>query len=345
MRRFGQTAAKAKRLAFTLVELLVVIAIVGLLVSLLLPAVQSARESARRTSCVNRLKQLGVAAQNHVSAQGVLPAGAVAKPTPGAPGTPWTFFRWSALASLTPYLEQEAVRDALDLEQPLYNSSFSVSPDNRAGVRLLVADFLCPSDSERPNSELFGPTNYAFCTGSGEGDPDVVGDEGSPLSTDGPFFVNSATRTGQMPDGMSKTILASESLLGAPSESAPHDPQVEYQFVTAAPLNESQCAASQSWNFTEPRGFSWANGEYRCALYNHHATPNTKTADCMGVLIGGGIENLFTPFGWRAARSRHPGGVNTMYADGSVRWAGDQVQLEVWRSVSTVSGEESLESL
>jgi prepilin-type N-terminal cleavage/methylation domain-containing protein len=63
------------RCGFTLVELLVVIAIIGVLVALLLPAVQAAREAARRTQCKNQLKQMGLAIQNHVSAQGVFPTG------------------------------------------------------------------------------------------------------------------------------------------------------------------------------------------------------------------------------------------------------------------------------
>ena len=58
---------------FTLVELLVVIAIIGVLVAILLPAIQSARESARRTSCINNLKQLGIAANNFHDARGAFP--------------------------------------------------------------------------------------------------------------------------------------------------------------------------------------------------------------------------------------------------------------------------------
>ena len=63
------------RPGFTLVELLVVIAIIGILVPLLLPAVQAAREAARRTTCMNQVRQMGIAMQNHVSSFGVFPTG------------------------------------------------------------------------------------------------------------------------------------------------------------------------------------------------------------------------------------------------------------------------------
>jgi prepilin-type N-terminal cleavage/methylation domain-containing protein len=70
------SSMKARRVAFTLVELLVVIAIIGTLVGLLLPAVQSARESARRSSCSNNMKQIGLALHNLVDAKGQLPVAA-----------------------------------------------------------------------------------------------------------------------------------------------------------------------------------------------------------------------------------------------------------------------------
>ncbi len=319
---------------FTLVELLVVIAIIGILVALLLPAVQASRESARRTSCTNNLKQLGIAAQNFHSAQNGFPVGAESKPYPAKPTNAWSLYRWSSLAHLTPFLEESNVYNALDLKVPLYDGvTLSVTSENQAGVALVVPLFLCPSDEGRIVAPGFGPTNYAACAGTG-----ING--GSPQKTDGIFFVNSHTRLSQVTDGSSHTALFSESVLGNPNGTATqNDPQVDYKFILSAPLTATKCNNTQQWNQSSGRGFSWANGEFRCALYNHLNTPNAPAFDCLGVQIAS-----LTPYGWRAARSRHPGGVNLLMADGAVRFVPDSVDPDLWKALATCNGNEIMDT-
>jgi prepilin-type processing-associated H-X9-DG protein len=257
----------------------------------------------------------------------------VAKEFSPQPFAAWTFYRWSALAQLTPYLENTAAYNSLDLTVPLYGTSFAVRPENVEAVKIVVAEFLCPSDIQRPVSEDFGPTNYAVCAGTGAGG-------GTPRDTDGMFFINSETTTARITDGLSKTALASESLLGQPQTST-HDPQTEYKFAFTAPISDALCGATAQWNVSDPRGFAWVNGEYRCGLYNHRELPNSTVPDCMGVQIAGGVKLIYTPYGWRTARSNHPGGVNLLLADGSLRFVGDDVDSHVWHDLSTIAGGEA----
>ena len=327
---------------FTLVELLVVIAIIGALIALLLPAVQSAREAARRISCFNNLKQLGLASQNFYSAQQSFPSGADSKANPADPNNAWSYYRWGALAHLTPYLEETNAYNALNLNVPLYEG-FAVSSQNVAGVALVLPAFLCPSDVQQAVESTWGPTNYAACGGSGAGG-------GTPIQTDGIFYVNSQTHIPQISAGASNTALMSESVLGRPTgTSAPAvssaDPQLDYKYVGGAPLTDTQCGNATVLNYTDPRGFAWVSGEYRCGMYNHYYSPNAVQCDCVGVVVAGAASLKYTAYGFRAARSQHTGGVNVGYADGSVHFVSDTVDPNIWRAVSMRDGNGSSVSL
>jgi prepilin-type N-terminal cleavage/methylation domain-containing protein len=330
-------AAPSKRHAFSLVELLVVIAIIGVMTGVLLPAVQNAREAARRSECLNRQRQISLAFQNYESARGHLPSGSVAKALPSDPAQPHTFFRWSALAQAMPYMERGTISGELNLDAPLYTSGFQISRENAATVKLMVPDFLCPSDRGDRVSPAFGPTNYAVCAGTGI-------DGGTPFDADGAFYINSATKFADMADGTSHTALISEGMLGeTPPPLTPRsgaNPQLVYAFGRTAPLTASGCEQSAIWNLSDPPGFAWANGEFRSALYNHWTTPNSREFDCVAAIALGPVEVKYSAYGWKTARSNHPGGVHVSMGDGSASYVEDAVDEQVWHAMGTKSGEE-----
>jgi prepilin-type processing-associated H-X9-DG protein len=261
------------------------------------------------------------------------------------PSNAWSLYRWSALAHLMPYMEEANVYNLLDLSVPLYAGALgTISTQNASAVALMVPLFLCPSDEAKMVSRFFGPTNYAACAGSG-----LPG--GSQLDTDGVFYVNSRTRLSHIGDGTSHTALFSESVLGTTDGSPiPKDYRVDYKYAAppfnpfTAPymtLTDTACASAVQWNIYDGRGFSWANGEYRCALYNHYYTPNQPVPDCVAAITAGWAKTKYLGFGWRAARSQHPGGVNVLLADGSVQFIFDGIDRTIWQAMSTRNGNET----
>ncbi|MFH1918370.1 MAG: DUF1559 domain-containing protein [Planctomycetota bacterium] len=328
-------ATRSRDRGFTLVELLVVIAIIGILIALLLPAVQAAREAARRTSCINSLKQLGLALHHHHDVRKRFPYGYQVKPWPPDPTVPPGHFRWSVLAELTPFLEQTNVYKSLDLTYPLYggrNQSppYSVFPVNRFGVAQRVDTFLCPSDRFTRVYPGFGPANYAGCAGTGS-------NGGQAENADGVFYVNSRTKFADIRDGTSNTALMCESLLGPGGNREVYDrssvdTQTMYAYILnpVSSLTDSICHGATVWR--TDRGAGWADGNYRHGLYNHWYPPNHSQPDCI----------RHSSPGWRAARSRHPGGVNLLLADGSARFVSETIHLDTWRALGSRDGAEVL---
>ena len=124
-------------------------------------------------------------------------------------------------------------------------------------------------------------------------------------------------------------------------------PERHYKFplgFSATPdLTDVRCTSTKNFNSTmgngnDPRGFAWCSGEYRCALYNHHYAPNAQDFDCItSVTVDPTMppKRLYSAYGWRAARSPHPGGVNILLADGGVQFVWNDIDLTLWQNLST----------
>ena len=225
---------------FTLVELLVVIAIIAMLVTLLLPAVQAAREAARRTQCINKMRQLGIAVANYESAENVFPAGRLSPDwekngeaqesytnynavNQEAPiGSERTGFK-SVHVWILPYMEDNAIYQQIDFERPqVLRMTKGGAPFNINYRAYATAEdmFLCPSDintvriiSENNYRYNFGgSTPYAGAHSSRkQTDQESYSADGFSVKGNGAFTIGErGLSTGKYVDGLSKTAFFAE---------------------------------------------------------------------------------------------------------------------------------------
>jgi len=204
---------RSRRLAlsngFTLVELLVVIAIIGILVALLLPAIQAAREAARRTECLNKCRQIGLAIHNYHDAKRELPPSRIVD----------YMLTWAGV--ILPYIEQGNIADQVD--------TFKSFDNQLEIVRTTPVDiFLCPSRThdellvEAPKNRVlgikgdFGAMTSTFLLNGYRGQyfdgAFIYGDSTPGLSRTGVVLKSWKSRTSfrRITDGLSNTIFVSE---------------------------------------------------------------------------------------------------------------------------------------
>jgi prepilin-type N-terminal cleavage/methylation domain-containing protein/prepilin-type processing-associated H-X9-DG protein len=351
---------RRSRRGFTLIELLVVIAIIAVLIALLLPAVQAAREAARRSSCVNNLKQIGIALHNYHNANDCFPPAALNTST-GA-GAVVGNGPFSAHARLLGYVEQSAMFNAANFNLCAFNDPFSTVVNSTVSTAR-ISSFVCPSNPV-PNWNM----NYvAPLTVSAPG-CSYFGSAGSSLATNYPapatiggqpngvFMFNSPSiGVRDIADGTSNTIAFGEWKVGdgstttltIPSDGAyagagnlpagatttPNSmtPQAVLAWMASCSANLSATATGNfSWV-----GEAWAFGLPGSAFGNVLMPPNSKYPVCIAQAVGA----LPNPAAFEPS-SYHPGGADFLMCDGSVRFLKDSVNVStLWALGSRNQGE------
>jgi prepilin-type N-terminal cleavage/methylation domain-containing protein/prepilin-type processing-associated H-X9-DG protein len=327
------------RRGFTLIELLVVIAIIGILMGLLLPAVQRVRESANRTTCVNNLKQIGLALHTYHDAFLHFPPGYIdgntnPDSTPDndvGPGWGWASF-------LLPYLEQQNLYNQIDFTQ-----SVTVGR-NVALSQQSLKSFQCPTDNLQAPVPVYDSTfttpiatvahaNYVGCNGweecfngaggnppaTGSGTDNLVGTYGQ--SGRGLFWRNSATRIADVTDGVSNTIIASE-------RSSNHSPSTWTAAVPGGRCPAWMATQPFSDPYTPPPGPPYDNADFGEALVLSHC--NATHLPCADAPI------------WDPDTfySMHPGGANFLFGDGSVHFLSKNIDGKTYQYLATIAGGE-----
>ncbi|SIO28012.1 prepilin-type N-terminal cleavage/methylation domain-containing protein/prepilin-type processing-associated H-X9-DG domain-containing protein [Singulisphaera sp. GP187] len=324
---------------FTLIELLVVIAIIAVLIALLLPAVQSAREAARRAQCVNNLKQLGLAVANYESSNVCLP--------PAHVGYSWN--DWSAVSMMLPMMEQSALFNAAN-----FTTGFAspATVQNTTVFKTQISSLLCPSDIDRMTNGT-GHTNYSMCAGS-EAYTMKYGDNfrgvGIDLGQQGGKGGKIALR--DILDGTSNTVCFSERVKGVDAGLDVMKPTSSVSNTSTWYPNASPLVDYLSCMTLYPSASNLAN----LALSGNPANTDSGMGSFWHLGLGrnGGIyTNIMTPNTWSCvtnnqdmngalltASSRHSGGVNTLFCDGSVKFVKNSVNYITWWAVGTIANSE-----
>jgi prepilin-type N-terminal cleavage/methylation domain-containing protein/prepilin-type processing-associated H-X9-DG protein len=311
-----------RRSGFTLIELLVVIAIIAVLIALLLPAVQSAREAARRIQCVNNAKQIGLAMHNYAGANNVLPA-AEMQFLGLANGS-----NFSAMSQALAYMEQANLYNAINF------SLFDVDPANSTAMVTSISGLICPSDTYNPSPTFGAQTNYMADMGSGiVWQSSLFAPNTSLPMPNGVFYGNSATTFAAITDGLSNTGFYSERIVGDATTGV-ISPIADVFFDPGAPTTPAQAIAQcQALNIYDPAnqipmvmGVPWVDGQH---ITLHVTTPNTRSC---GFFI---VNRAIMP-----PSSKHPGGVNLLLGDGSVRFIKDTINPVTWSALGSRNGGE-----
>jgi prepilin-type N-terminal cleavage/methylation domain-containing protein/prepilin-type processing-associated H-X9-DG protein len=312
------------RTGFTLIELLVVIAIIAVLIGLLVPAVQKVREAANRMSCTNNLKQIGIALHNYEGTNGMFPAASTGPATTATPPPP---FRHGWVAYTLPWIEQDNVRKAYEINANWYD------PVNANVIFIPIKTYSCPSADFGRTATSTSLNVYGRRTAAAWDYASVN------VSSYAPGYSgtsNAARRTGVMNDrlgsaiaeiidGLSNTLMVSEDA---------NRPQLwvlgkKRTDITADTSNYPAGNVGPG----EVSGGVWA--EHQKAVSIGGSSPDGVTT------VGGGPCAINCTNDWELY-GMHPGGVNGLMADGSVRFLKSGMGIDVLAALCSRAGGETV---
>ena len=316
---------KKRTRGFTLVELLVVIAIIGILIAMLLPAVQAAREAARRMQCANNLKQFGLAIHNYVSTYNQLPLLSV--PLQNADGSLKSSTHFSLYSHLMPFMEQQMLYDQIDFStDPIYQ--------DESVKNATVATFVCPSFPGDPkitnnsNAYMNGSIVTYEATIGAYYDTTAQGSMGSTsgskfgvLPGNGLFAWKTTKRLSDVSDGLSNTLAMGEFTLTGDNGDG-----------------NSSNAYFRPWLFG-----GYDNGDDASLSTAGLASYVGKVVRFSFAQEQERMQGSSDLFNHMPMYSPHAGGCQFAFADGSVHFLAEDIELETYKSMATASGGEVVE--
>jgi prepilin-type N-terminal cleavage/methylation domain-containing protein/prepilin-type processing-associated H-X9-DG protein len=332
----GAKSTSRNRLAFTLIELLVVIAIIAILIALLVPAVQKVREAAARATCLNNLKQLALACHSYHDVNKRFPPGAGR--VGGGSGLSPNTDNGSWIVYLLPYIEQAGLAQQIDAAPGPAGRRIKNAYDAKI-LPVPLAILRCPSDDFDPRAAV---SNYVasigpqccpgqcgaanspyriYCNGNSFAPPwgypssTNYGDTTDSAQARGMFTRQGATvRMIMVTDGTSSTILFGELLAGQNGD-------VLYS-IGVNPITDGFKAG---WARSDS-GLSMGT----TTVFINHRTDYMDPGGngCVNPLRN--VDNYNITFGFK---SRHSGGANFAFADGSIQFISQAIDHRVYNQL------------
>ncbi len=297
------------RKGFTLIELLVVIAIIAILIALLLPAVQQAREAARRSACKNNMKQIGLALHNYHDTHRIFPPGGFNNE--GATTSATHGNQMSYAVMILPYMDQAPLYGKFD-----FNKRYGLSPNENLGDAKIPA-YLCPSSNQTRDAFESEHTTLHYYGNMG------------PIGTGylTPETIQDST-TGANESFALQGVLLS---VGFTDSGFTAERKVRIRDITDGTSNTIMVGEISTHEFVtgtlKYRVWTRGGNEFGISMKNVRFGINTT-----------GYTNAF---GDLSFASNHVGGCHLLFADGSVHFTSENVDMNLYLNTASRNGNET----